>query len=487
MDRGSKGAGEVEARRPIAVDLFAGVGGFALGFEQAGFDVAACVEYDPIHAAVHAFNFPRTEVVCADLTAVSRKALRAAVSRGCESHGRADWAEPQVDVVIGGPPCQGFSVGGKLRFDDERNQLVFAFARAIGYLEPTYFVMENVPAIRSASDAEPGSNTKAGERGSLLNALFAEFDRLGYDIWEEEVLNACDFGVPQDRRRLILFGALRDCAEPSLPDPTVRAVPKRFCSSGIDGAVGAADLPLGPSVGDAIGDLPDLDRYEALLDSDEIRLSTEDWSLERAGNYAKTMHGSLLDPADFSYPRSWDPSLLTSSLRTTHTPATVERFSDTAPGHTEPISRFYRLDPKGLCNTLRAGTGYERGSFSAPRPIHPDRPRVISVREAARLQTFPDWFRFHSTKWHGFRQVGNALPPRFARELGTAIIQALSVEVRRPKDIVSLGDPQCLGWSMQEAAKQLGVSDDAAPSHSHRVRARKRTQDAPANPTPVAA
>src|SRR5439155_12575738 len=100
--------------------------------------------------------------------------------------------------------------------------------------------------------------------------------------------------------------------------------------------------------------------------------------------------------------------LLTSSMRTIHTRLSVERFQATAPGTTEPVSRFYRPHPSGVCNTLRAGTGSERGAYTSPRPIHPKLPRVISVREAARIHGFPDWFRLHRSKWHGFRQIGNA-------------------------------------------------------------------------------
>jgi len=486
VGEGGKRARDAPPRRPVAVDLFAGVGGFALGFEQAGFDVVAGVEYDPIHAAVHAFNFPRTEVVCADVAAVSGETLLDAIRLGCESHGREDGANPRVDVVIGGPPCQGFSVGGKLKFDDERNRLVFAFARAVSLIRPLYFVMENVPAIRSATDVEPGEASAAPDPGSLLNALFAEFDRLGYDVCEEEILNACDFGVPQDRRRLILFGALRGHAEPRLPDATVRARPKRFLGT-LESASKDESAPLGPSIHDAISDLPDLDRYDALLASDSIAIPTGDWGFENASDYAKAMHGDILDSTDFSYPRAWDSGELTSSLRTTHSAATAARFAATRPGQAEPVSRFYRLDPRGLCNTLRAGTGYERGSFSAPRPIHPTYPRVISVREAARLQSFPDWFRFHATKWHGFRQVGNALPPLFARELGRAVIDALGVQVRCPEATLSLGDEQCLSWGMQEAVERLGLRGSAAPSHTDRARSRKRARGSAAAPESLAA
>jgi DNA (cytosine-5)-methyltransferase 1 len=467
----SKGTKEELIRRPIAVDLFAGVGGFSLGFEQAGFDVVACVEYDPIHAAVHAFNFPRTEVLCADVATVSGKELRAAIRRGCKSHKRDDAKRPRVDVVIGGPPCQGFSVGGKLKFDDERNRLVFAFAQAIAEIKPRYFVMENVPAMRSAVDVEPGQSKSEPKAGSLLNSLFAEFDRLGYDICEEEVLNARDFGVPQDRRRLIVLGALRGLRAPTLPKPSVRARPKRTDPLDAESSSGLlASLPIGPSISRAIGDLPNLDCYEQLLLSDSVELRADEWNLTEADDYARIMHGDSVNPDDLSYPRSWDRHILTSSLRTGHSADSKARFAATTPGHTEPISRFYRLDPNGLSNTLRAGTGYERGSFSAPRPIHPVYPRVISVREAARLQSFPDWFRFHVTKWHGFRQVGNALPPIFARQLGEAIRGALRINPVRPQTVISLGDATSLGWGMQEAAAQLGIADDVGPGHRNRFR-----------------
>src|SRR5690606_2577253 len=146
---------------------------------------------------------------------------------------------------------------------------------------------------------------------------------------------------------------------------------------------------------------PNLDRFPALTKGDSVRLRSD--SLKRMSNkaseYAKRLRGIVDDQDDLSYPREWDPSLLTGSLRTIHTERSIRRFAATAVGETEPVSRFYRLDPEGLCNTLRAGSGSERGAFTSPRPIHPRLPRVISVREAARLHSFPDWFRFHETKW----------------------------------------------------------------------------------------
>ena len=113
-------------RRPVAVDLFAGAGGLSLGLEQAGFDIAAAVEYDPVHAAAHKFNFPHTAVLCSDVSGLRANALRVAIRRGLAAHGRdLDAWDGQVDLLAGGPPCQGFSLIGKRLVDDLRNRLVF--------------------------------------------------------------------------------------------------------------------------------------------------------------------------------------------------------------------------------------------------------------------------------------------------------------------------------------------------------------------------
>lgn len=123
----------------------------------------------------------------------------------------------------------------------------------------------------------------------------------------------------------------------------------------------------------------------------------------------------------------------------------------------EPISRFFKLAAEGLSNTLRAGTDGARGAFTSPRPIHYAYPRCITVREMARLHGFPDWFRFHATKWHGARQIGNSVPPPLARAIASSIIQALAIEATRPKEPVGLGDTALLYMEMSEAAEHFGV------------------------------
>src|SRR5207244_3649928 len=126
---------------------------------------------------------------------------------------------------------------------------------------------------------------------------------------------------------------------------------------------------------------------------------------------------------------------LSSRLPTSHTPLSQKRFQATAAGETEPVSRFLKLDPMGVCNTLRAGTGSDRGAFTSPRPIHPHSPRCITVREAARLHSYPDWFRFHATKWHGFRQVGNSVPPLLARAVAAELVRAMGIEAKHPTEM----------------------------------------------------
>jgi DNA (cytosine-5)-methyltransferase 1 len=116
---------------------------------------------------------------------------------------------------------------------------------------------------------------------------------------------------------------------------------------------------------------------------------------------------------------------LTGCMRTVHTAKTIKRFGKTKQGAYEERGRFHRLAKGGLANTLRAGTGPAQGSFMAPRPIHPFQDRCITVREAARLHSFPDWFTFHPTKWHGFRQIGNSVPPRLARGVAESVRRAL--------------------------------------------------------------
>jgi len=420
-------------KRPIAVDLFAGVGGLSLGFEQAGFDVVAAVEIDPIHAAGHKLNFPDCTVICRDVRALSGPEIREASGIGNQT----------IDVLFGGPPCQGFSLIGHRVLEDPRNSLVFHFLRLVGELKPRAFVMENVPGMATGPHTE------------LLAELIDQFRRLGYKVRQpHRILNAANFGVPQDRRRLFLIGARADTFLPEYPEALTMPP-----SDGRRNGCLQLDLPSCPTAKDALRDLPDIADYDSLFESDELPSK-----LGRGSRYAMILRGELEDPGDYSHTRDWDRSVLTGMLRAEHTPRSIKRFDATDPGTTEPVSRFFRIALNGICNTLRAGTATDRGAFSAPRPIHPIYPRCISVREAARLHSYPDWFRFHRTIWHGFRQIGNSVPPHLGRAVAASVMAALGAKPRKPRARIALGDSKLATFNMREAAAYFGVDPGVIPA-----------------------
>lgn len=371
--------------RPTGVDLYCGVGGMSLGFEQAGFDVLAAFDADPIHVAAHQKNFPHCKTRRADLAKTSGDDIRRQGGLG----------EKSIDVVFAGPPCQGFSLIGKRLRDDPRNFLLLELARLIGELSPSYFVAENVQGIQ------------LGDSKTFLDQFVARVGRDGYRVVEPiKVLDAAEFGVPQRRRRVFILGYKRDLRAPAYPEP-IYVIDE-------NGDYG------GPTVWDAISDLPRVDGYKYLLLSDDY-----DGRLGEPSNYARILRGECLDPTDLSYDRNQNGNGLTGCMRTRHTAKTVRHFMRTGQGAYEEVSRFHRLARNGLANTLRAGTGPAQGSFMAPRPIHPFQNRCVTVREAARLHSFPDWFSFHATKWHSFRQIGNSVPPRLARAVAQSVLQAL--------------------------------------------------------------
>ena len=202
-------------------------------------------------------------------------------------------------------------------------------------------------------------------------------------------------------------------------------------------------------------------------------MSTTTWGEPSA--YAREMR--CLDDSSwhFGVPRLWNSDLLTSSARTTHSDISRLRFTETDPGSVEPISRFFKLSPTGVSNTLRAGTDAARGAFTSPRPIHYRYPRCVTVREMARLHGFPDWFRFHRTKWHGARQIGNAVPPPLARAVASSIITALGISPKRGIETYSLGDTTLLAMEMSHAAAFWGV-ESPTQKRDRKSGAKKRSQ-----------
>ncbi len=381
-------------QRPVLVDLFSGAGGMSLGFEQAGFDVRVAVEFDAWHAATHEFNFPYGVTLLKSVVDVAGDEIR-----------EAGEIEGEVDLVIGGPPCQGFSHMGRRDEGDPRNTLVDEFARIVSELQPRAFVMENVPGMQS------------GKTRSIFDRVVSSLEEAGYSVTPARILDARDFGVPQNRRRLFLMG-LRADERGTLEHP----------SGPVEGQ------PERPTVGRALAGLPVVDGDSKFLKQDRAAYDAK----PRAGlHYARIARGLEEDPSDAAYPRIWDRTICSGCLRVNHRPATEKLYEATPPGSMVPGHKLPRLSPEGVAPTLRAGTTSDRGSHTAPRPIHPERPRVITAREAARLHGFPDWFTFFPARYHAYRQIGNAVCPPVARAVGYKVAEALDVErwKRRPKAV----------------------------------------------------
>src|SRR5262249_37911275 len=209
----------------------------SLGFEQAGFDVRAAVEIDPVHCAVHKFNFPHCAVVARSVSGLTAHDIK-----------QAGGISGPVDCVFGGPPCQGFSLIGHRALEDPRNALVLEFVRLVAELDARTFVFENVKGLT------------VGRHRLFLDELVTAFDDIGYTVrvpWK--VCDTAWYGVPQRRERLILIGAQKSIRLPKYPAPVT--------SPAGDLRLG---LPGGPTCSDAIGDLPNADSYAALREGDEV-------------------------------------------------------------------------------------------------------------------------------------------------------------------------------------------------------------------------
>lgn len=330
-------------------------------------------------------NFPSSPAFSVDLSTCSGKQLRKLAGLPSSS---------QVDVLFGGPPCQGFSVGGRREVDDERNLLIFEFARLVREIRPKYFVMENVAGLLQS-------------RAQLARESFLRrVKRSGYQIVEPlRILNAADFGVPQRRHRTFILGYLRGVTPLFYPM-------RRGCQN-------EAGEEFFPTVSDAISDLVELEKDTDLFDVD-----VHTGSFKPRSSYSKLLRGEYRLRGDRSAKRKWNKGSLSGCLRSRHDSLIQRRFAKTKPGEAEPISRYFRLRLNQVSPTIRAGTGADRGSHTAPRPIHPTMPRCITAREAARLHSFPDWFAFYGTRWHDFRQIGNSVPPLFAKAVADVVYGA---------------------------------------------------------------
>ena len=378
---------------PDVIDLFAGAGGLSLGASRAGFNVAAAVEIDSHAIESHAINFPNSVHIQRDIMDLNGQML-------LELSGvRSD----NLIGIIGGPPCQGFSSIGQGDINDIRNHLFEKFFALVGQLRPIFFVAENVPGIMNSKYT------------AIREIAFSHV--VDYHLLPPISINASEYGAPTTRTRYFFIG-FRE--HPTIRSFTINDIEHKKVAVHEQTKVRAA-LEGIPS---NINFHPQSDGIQTLLpdyfDQNSQHLQSE-FFYQRVTGMRPAGIGN-----DEYVQRYEIQHEINGCLPTKHTDRVRERYAKLTYGQQDRISKSSRLNPEGFCPTLRAGTGPERGSFQAVRPIHYQHARVITPREAARLQGFPDWYKLPDTIWHSFRQIGNSVSPIAAEQVLSAIFQKLT-------------------------------------------------------------
>ena len=369
----------------VAIELFAGAGGLAEGLQAAGIRVVLAQELHPQPGLTHAFNHPGTTVMVGDIRQldieVMGRLIREAVGDRC------------VDIVTGGPPCQGFSSAGKKEFSDPRNSLFRQFCRVVEYFRPKVILLENVPGFKMAYS------------GKVYDEAVREFSVLGYRL-DDAVLNALEFGLPQRRQRFVMVGVRKDLdIEFRWPRPTHRNPDKRVVD------LFDASLPPANTVLDALGDL----------------------AFTQPGFEAHRHATAAL--SNYARERREGCELLFNHLTTRHREKAEEMFRHIPEGGTiSQVPEEKRSAKRTMARMSRRGVS--NAVLALPDDmIHYEQDRIPSVREMARLQSFDDDFVFMGKRTSGFMersvdvpqytQVGNAVPPLLGRVLGIALVQTL--------------------------------------------------------------
>ena len=377
---------KTDTERPIAIDLFCGAGGLSSGLEAAGFHTVGALDFDSHALASYRANHPNTLVFDRDVAAITGKELGAV----CEGR--------ELDLLAGGPSCQGFSTHGKRKADDPRNFLFEHFIRLAEDLRPRWILIENVPGLLTY------------KKGHFRNLIIRELNRIGYAA-EAKVLLAADYGVPQLRKRIV-FIANRVGLPISFPNPTHHPT-----------ALGG--LKTYVTVEEAIGDLP------LIFDSKPSR----DYSFAprtayqryvRNGSKVLTLHEAKeLSPQAAAIAKHIKEGhgLRSAPLRVL--PARFKKMRTISNGQLRKdcTTLYYRLDRARPAYTI---TCYFRNVASGPF-LHPLENRSLSYREAARLMSFQDTYEFHGASLP--RQIGNAVPPLMARTLGSHLLNLMQGRV----------------------------------------------------------
>ena len=325
------------------IDLFAGAGGMSLGFDKAGFENVLAVEYDECFAETYKFNFPDHNLKVEDIKNISNDEIKKIIGNN------------KIDVIIGGPPCQGFSIAGRIGrnfIDDERNQLFKEFVRFVNVIKPKIFVMENVAAL------------KTHNKGKTIEEIVNEFKNVGYTV-KYDVLNAVNYGVTQQRRRIFIIGTLNENNKFEFPKKTNKYI----------------------TIKEALKGLPELKSGETSNIPNHNAMHHSKQMLEKM-SYVKD-GGDRNDIPEELRPKSGD------------------------------IRKYIRYNSKepSICIT-----GDMRKVF------HFNQNRALTGRELARIQTFPDNFIFKGNAGKVQQQIGNAVPPKLAFQIANSVKEVLDNE-----------------------------------------------------------
>jgi len=340
------------------IDLFCGAGGLSYGFERAGFNVLLGIDNDAAALKTFELNHKNSKTICGDITQITSADIRNIIG-GAE-----------IDVIVGGPPCQGMSLSGPRKFNDPRNGLYLSYIRLVQEIQPRAFIIENVPGLVGLFG------------GEIKNSILEEFRSMGYNI-EYKILCSADYGVPQARRRVVFAGWKKGMFEyPAHGDLQVT------CEQAL------SDLP---PLTDNIGE-PDMPYYTPPQSEYQKLMRVRSASVKNhiAARHSENVRNTIaLIPPGGNYkslPKDYE------STRNFHVAWT--RFPDNKPAPT--------ID-----------TGHRHH-------FHYKYNRVPTVRECARIQSFPDDFIFIGNKTQQFRQVGNAVPPLMAERIAEQVKKLLN-------------------------------------------------------------
>jgi len=369
----------MEMKKLNVIDLFCGCGGLSEGFEDAGFNIVAGNDIDKDMIESYKLNHPKSKAISGDISKLSSERILE----------NTNFLKKDIDLISGGPPCQGFSTVGYRRENDSRNKLFYQFLRIVKEMDPKAFVMENVPGLLSM------------QKGKVKEIIKEEFENLGYNV-KYAILKAEEYGVPQKRRRVFFVGHKFMDKEFDFPKPTHGPKPK--------GQLTLISSNLKPflTVWDAIGDLPSIESGEA----------SEIYNKEPFTEFQKFLRNSQKVLKEHKAPNHTEVMIKRMQhIKQGQNHSNLPKELQLSSGYPNIYGRLIANEP---ADTITGNCG----CISAPgRFIHSFNHRAISVREAARLQSFRDSKQFVGSQVKKYKQVGNAVPPLLAK--------ALALEVRK--------------------------------------------------------